>query len=189
MTPCTVASFNTKQAMKLMKQQGLQQPDKRRKPQVMLATEALKTPTIKSVVNVQPQATSSHSMDGVPTASLDHNKEEKEEESFHKLHQCRMMWCSPISQCIDLMWQTTKWLQTCEEGLDDEEINWWLLVSLLTDGSDAAVKDLTRWLIATWRWAGKVSKTPICPPSLTVLNIGRFLDRRTWRPSRVWFTP
>ena len=30
--PCTVASFNTKQAMRLTKEQGLQQPDRRRKP-------------------------------------------------------------------------------------------------------------------------------------------------------------
>ena len=78
-----------------------------------------------------------------------------------------MMWCSPISQCVDPMWQTAKWLQTCEEGLDDGEISWWSLVSLLTDGSDIAVKDLARLLMATWRWAGKVSKTPVCPTSLT----------------------
>ena len=93
----------------------------------------------------------------------------------------------------------------------------WPLVSLLTDGSDAAVKDLTRWLMAAWRWVEKVSKTPICPPSLTVLNIGQFLDEdmeekgydqpqwllaydcalhhvgeaangRTWRPNGVRFT-
>ena len=72
--------------------------------------------------------------------------------------------------------------------------------------------------MATWRWVGKVSKTPICPPSLTVLNIGQFLDEdteekgwdqqqwllayahalqhmgeaadgRNWRPNRVRFTP
>ena len=72
--------------------------------------------------------------------------------------------------------------------------------------------------MATWRWARKVSKIPICPPFLIVLNIGQFLDedmeekgwdqqqwllayacalqhvgeaanRRTWRPNRVWFTP
>ena len=72
--------------------------------------------------------------------------------------------------------------------------------------------------MATWRWAGKVSKTPICPPSPTVLNIGQFLDEdmeekgwdqqqwllayactlqhvgeavdgRTWRPNGVRFTP
>ena len=117
--PCTVASFNAKQAMRFTKEQGLQQPDRRRKPGAVLAIEVPKTPAIRSVVNVLPQAASTHSMDGVPTALLDH-KEEKEEEAFHKFHQCRMMWCSPTSQCVDLMWQTTKWLRVCEERLDNE---------------------------------------------------------------------
>ena len=189
--PCTVASFNAKWAMRLTQQQGLQQPDKRRKPQATLATEVLKTPAIKSVVNVLPQAASSHSVDVVPMALLDHNEEEEEEESFHKFHHCRMMWCSPISQHIDPMCQTTIWLLTCEEGQDDEEISWWLLFSLLTNGSNVAVKDLTRWLMATWRWVRKVSKTPICLPSLTVLNIGQFLDEdmeeKGWdQPQWLW---
>ena len=133
------------------------------------------TSTAKSVVNVPPQAASSHSVGGVPATPLDHNEEE--EESFYQFHHHRMMRCSPISWHIDPMWQTTKWLQTCEEGLDDEEISWWPLVNPLTDGSNVAVKDLTSWLMATWRWVGKVSKTPICPPSLTVLSIGQFLDK------------
>ena len=183
----------------------------------MLATEAPKTPAIRCVVNILPQAASAHSTDGVPTASLDH-EEEEEEEAFHKFHQCRMMQCSPTSQHMDPMWQTTKWLQVCEEGLDDEEISWWLLVSPLTDGSNMAMKDLARQLVAAWRWSGKVSKTPICLPSPTVLNIGQFLDEdaeekgwdqqqwllayahtlqrmgetadgRTWRPNGVQFTP
>ena len=89
------------------------------------------------------------------------------------------MRCSPISWHIDPMWKTAKWLQTCKEGLDDGEISWWLLVSLLTNGSDMAAKDLARQLMAIWRWAGKVSKTPVCPPSPTFLNIGPFLDEDT----------
>ena len=107
----------------------------------MLATEVLKTPTIKSVVNVLPQAASSHSTDWALAASLDLNEEE-EEESFHKFHHHRMMWCSPISWRVDSMWQITKWLQTCEEGLDEEEISWWPLISPLTDGSAGLQKTL-----------------------------------------------
>ena len=138
-----MASFNAMQAMRLTKEQGLQWPDRRRKPLVALATEVLKTPAIRSVVNIPPQAASAHSSDGVPTASLDH-EEEEEEEAFHKFHQHRIMWCSPTSQHMDLMWQTTKWLRVCEEGLDDGEISWWPLVSSLTDGSNVAMKDFTR---------------------------------------------
>ena len=158
-------------------------------------------------------------MNGAPAASLDHNEEEEEEEeSFHEFHHHRLMWCSTICQHVHPMWQTTKWLQICEEGLDDGEISWWLLVSPLTNGSDMAAKDLTRQLVATWRWVGKVSKTPVCLPFLSVLNIGQFLDEdveeqgwdqpqwllayahalqcigevadgRTWRPNGKQFTP
>ena len=96
-SPCTVASFNSKWAMKLIQQQGLQLPDKKRKPRAALAIEAPKTLTIRSVVNVPSQAASSLFADGVPAASLDHNNEEEEEESFHEFHHCRMMQCSPLA--------------------------------------------------------------------------------------------
>ena len=95
--PCTVASFNAKQATRLTKEQGLQLLDKRRRPQAALATEVPKTLAIRSVVNVPPQAAPSCSMEGVPTTSLDHNEEEEEEESFHQFHHRRMMRCSPIT--------------------------------------------------------------------------------------------
>ena len=136
------SSFNARWTRRFIKEQGLQQLDRRRKPQATLATEAPKTPTIRSVVNVLPQAASVHSADGVSTALLDHK--EDEEEAFHKFHQCRMMQCFPTSKHMDPMWQTTKWLWVCKEGLYNEEISWRLLVSPLTDGSDMAMKDLTR---------------------------------------------
>ena len=179
------------------------------------------------------------SLSRVPTTSLDDCKEEDEEdeedESFHQFHCCRMqqssmqittpqcqvMRASPSkSNWIDLMWQTMRWLQNCETSLDedeDEEISWWLLVSPLTNGSDATTKDLTRWLMAAWKWVGAVSESPICPPKPTILNIRQFLDedltghgwsqqqwllayahmlqsvgeatdRRTWRPNGKHFT-
>ena len=59
---------------------------------------------------------------------------------------------SPIkSNPIDPMWQTMRWLQNYEVGLDGEELSWWPLVSPLTDGSNASTKDLTWWLMATWK--------------------------------------
>ena len=116
------------------------------------------------------------------------------------------------------MWQTTRWLQNWETSLDNEEICWWALVSPLINGSDATTKDLTRWLMAAWKWVGAVSESPICPPVPTILNIGQFLDEdltghgwsqqqwllayahmlqcmgeaadgRTWRPNVKRFTP
>ena len=126
------------------------------------------------------------------------------------------MLCSPVERCLDPMWQTTKWLQACKESLDEEEISWWPLLLPLTDGSNAATKELVKWLLAMFRWVKKVFNTPTCLPAPTVLNIGQFLNKcpkegdctpwllayahvlqcmgeatvgRMWQPSGVHFTP
>ena len=46
--------------------------------------------------------------------------------------------------------QISMLMETCKEELDDEETSWWLLVSPLTDGSNTAVKDITRHLRTGW---------------------------------------
>ena len=76
--------------------------------------------------------------------SLDYDIDSEEGQSFHQLHHCQMMCLSPGAKCTDLMWQMTKWLWVCEEGLDEAEINWWSLVSPLTDGSNVATKELAK---------------------------------------------
>ena len=72
--------------------------------------------------------------------------------------------------------------------------------------------------MATWKWVGAVSESPVCLPAATILNIGQFLDQdltghgwsmqqwllayacalqcigeaadgRTWRPDGRCFTP
>ena len=153
-----------------------------------------RTPAVRCVVSVPLRATSSLSTKGALATSLDDCKEDnREEEAFHQFHQRRVqqsgtqkeaipsphqvMHASPSkSCCIDLMWQTTKWLLNYETSLEEEEISWWLLVSPLTNGSDAATKDLTKRLMAAWKWVGVVLESPICPPTPTVLNIRQFLD-------------
>ena len=170
---------------------------------------------VQSVVNVLPQAASSHSTGGVQATSLDFDTDMDEEEAFHKSNRCIMMQCSPVKMRLDPMWQTTKWLQACEESLDEEAISWWPLLLPLPDGSDMGIREFTKWLLATWRWVKKVSNTPTCLPATTVLNIGQFLnehpkegnhtpwllvyaytlqcmdeaaDGRMWQPSGVHFT-
>ena len=131
---------------------------------------------MQSVVNVPPQAAYSRSMGGAQATSLDFDADTDEEEVFHESNRCIMMQCSPAKRHLDLMWQTTKWLQACEESLDEEEISWWPLLLPLTDGSDAATRELAKWLLTMWRWVKKVFDTPICLPAPTVLNIGQFLN-------------
>ena len=188
---CTIALHNAEQAAK---QQGTLRHTRRFKPWSTWSSPVPRTPTVRSVVNVPPRAALSLSTGGVPAASLDDCKEDDgEEEAFHQFHQRRMQWSdvwkeatpppcqvmhtSPSkSCCIDLMWQTTKWLLDCETSLEEEEISWWLLVSSLTDGSDVATKGLMKRLMAAWKWVGLVLESPVCPPAPTVLNIGQFLN-------------
>ena len=100
----------------------------------MPATEKPMTPTIISAVNIPAQATSSCSADRVLATSLDFHADDDEEETFHESNRCRMMMqCFPVKKHLDPMWQMAKWLQACEEGLDKEKINWWLLLLPLTD--------------------------------------------------------
>ena len=77
---------------------------------------------VQSVVNVPPQAASSHSTGGVQAMSLNFDVDMDEEEAFHESDRCIMMQCSPVKRHLDTMWHTTKWLQACEESLDKEEI-------------------------------------------------------------------
>ena len=117
----------------------------------MPATKTPRTPTIRSTVNVLPQAASSYSMDGVLATSLNFDVDAKEEEAFHKSNRCRMMTqCSPVKKCWDPMWQMPKWLQAFEEGLGRKEISWWPLLLLLTDEANAAIKEFVKWLLAMW---------------------------------------
>ena len=189
--PCTIASHITEQAAK---QQGTSWHTMRFKPQTTRSSPMLRTPTVRSVVNVSLRATSSLSTEGALATSLDDCEEDDgEEEAFHQFHwrrvqqsgmwkeatppPCQVMCASPSkSHHIDLMWQTTKWLLDCGTSLKEEEISWWLLVNLLTNGSDAATKDLTKRLMATWKWVGVVLESPVCPSMPTVLNIRQFFD-------------
>ena len=171
---CTIASHIAEQAAKW---QGTSWHTKRFKPQTMQSSSTPRTSTVRSVA-----------------ISLDDSKEDNgEEEAFDQFHQrrvqqsgmqkeataqpCQVMCASPSKSChIDPMWQTMRWLLDCETSLEEEEISWWLLVSPLTNGSNATTKDLVKRLMAAWKWVGVVSESPICPPTPTVLNIRQFLD-------------
>ena len=173
--PSTIASLKAEQATKLTLQQGLLQPGKRR-VQAMPVAAAWRTPTIQSVVNVPPQAVSSHSTGGVQATSLDYKEDSDRESSSHETSRCIMIRSSPVRTHLDLMWQMMKWLEACRESLGEEDIAWWPLVVPLTHGGTMDTKELTRCLVAVWRWMAKVSAMPLCPSAPTMLNIGQFLE-------------
>ena len=197
--PSTITSLNVEQAMKLVWQQGLLQPRKRRHQAAPVA--AVWTPTIQLVVNVPPQAVSSHSTGGVQTTSLDYKENSNGESLFHETSRHIMMRSSPVETHLDPLWQTTTWLEASGDSLGEEDITWWLLVMSLTDGGTAATMELAKCLLSAWRWMAKVSTMPLCPPAPTMLNIGQFLKgcpregeshRGFWpmpAPCTVWVRP
>ena len=115
-------------------------------------------------------------MGGVQVTLLDYKEDSNRESPFHETSRHIMMRSSPVRTHLDPMWQMTTWLEPCRESLGEEDITWWLLVMPLTDGGTAAAKELSKCLVSVWRWMAKVSTTPLCPPTPTMLNIGQFLE-------------
>ena len=86
--PHAVILHNAEQAAKW---QGTSRCTRRFKPQTTQSSPVLRTPTIKSVVNVPLRATSSLSTEEVLSISLDDCEEDnREEEAFHQFYQWRV---------------------------------------------------------------------------------------------------
>ena len=82
--PCTITSHNAEQAAKW---QGTSQHTRRFKPQTTRSSPTLRTPMVRSVVNVPLRATSSLSTGGAPATSLGGCEEDDtEEDAFHQFH-------------------------------------------------------------------------------------------------------
>ena len=71
----------------------------------------------------------------------------------------------------DPMWNPTKWLEWCVEHLKDE------LVAPMTNGGTEWTKELAKHLLAAGQLTFAVGTSNYCPSSLTMLNIGQFLDK------------
>ena len=70
-----------------------------------------------------------------------------------------------------------RWLEECEQRINEEEIEWWPLICPLTDWRDMATYTLVERLVAMWHWTVETSRPLICLPALNILNIGQFLDK------------
>ena len=135
--------------------------------------------TLQSAMNMPPRAASSSSAKGAAAASVDYYGEDEEDGSFHQFHTCRVQLGSPrkerevppcqvvhnspsVGNKIDPLWQTTRWLRSCEEQCEEDKPVWWPLICPFMDGSDVAMLALAQWLMATWRWAVTISPLPTC---------------------------
>ena len=73
--------------------------------------------------------------------------------------------------------RASPWLQLVVQGILDDEVPWYELITLPTVGAEDAALLLAKHLLAIWRWSIKVQGWDVCPPAPTVLNIGQFM---TW---------
>ena len=78
-------------------------------------------------------------------------------------------------ETVDPTWQNTRWLQLAVQGISDEEVPWHEYVMLLIMGAEGMALSLAKHLLAIWRWNARVQGWDVCPPALTVLNIGQFM--------------
>ena len=67
------------------------------------------------------------------------------------------------------------WLQVAVQGIVEEEVRWYELVTSLTSGVEGTALSLTKHLVMAWWWNIKVHGEDDCPPAPTVLNIGQFI--------------
>ena len=61
-----------------------------------------------------------------------------------------------------------------QHSYTDEQLDFWLLLRPLTDGSEELSRHLARRLLSIWHWASALDP-PICPPAPTALDIGHWL--------------
>ena len=76
---------------------------------------------------------------------------------------------------INPHWRGTWWLQVAVQGITDEEVLWYELVTPLTSGAEGMVLCLAKHLVAARQWNIKVHGEDDCSPAPSVLNIGQFI--------------
>ena len=81
-------------------------------------------------------------------------------------------------ETVNPTWRTTCWLHLVVQGILDDEVPWYELVTLLMVGAEGTALSLAKCLLAIWQWSIKVQGWDICPPALMALNIGQFM---TWK--------
>ena len=80
-------------------------------------------------------------------------------------------------ETVDPTWRTIRWLQLVVQGILDDEVPWYELITLLMAGAEGVTLSLAKYLLTIWWWSIKVQGWDICPPTPMTLNIGQFM---TW---------
>ena len=78
-------------------------------------------------------------------------------------------------ESIDPHWRAICWLQVAVQGITEEEVPWYELVTPMTLGVEGTTLSLAKCLLTVWRWSIKVHGEDTCPPAPTVLSIRQFM--------------
>ena len=77
---------------------------------------------------------------------------------------------------VDPNTQGMKWMKECQCPYKDVQLEFWLLLRPLTDGSKERTCQLARQLLSVWHWSSAVDP-PTYPPAPTSMNIGYWLHQ------------
>ena len=75
---------------------------------------------------------------------------------------------------VDPNTQGMKWMKERQCSYKDIQLEFWLLLRPLTDGSEERTHQLARRLLSVWHWSSVVDP-PTYPPMPTSMNIGYWL--------------
>ena len=97
-------------------------------------------------------------------------------------------------ESINSHWRATHWLQMVVQGIAEEEVPWYELVTSLMLGAEGTALSLAKCLLTVWMWSMKVRGEDTCPPAPTILNIGQFMTKEemqgAWEShTGLWPTP
>ena len=80
-------------------------------------------------------------------------------------------------ETVNPTWRATHWLQLAVQGILDDEVPWYDLITLLMVRTEGAALSLAKYLLAICQWSIRVQGWDVCLPVPTVLNIGQFMTQ------------
>ena len=80
-------------------------------------------------------------------------------------------------ETVNPTWRTTRWLQLVVQGISDNEVPWYELVTPLMVGAEGMALSLAKHLLTIWWWSIKVQGWDVCLLAPMALNIGQFMTR------------
>ena len=75
-------------------------------------------------------------------------------------------------ETVDPTWRTTHWLQLAVQGISDDEVPWYELITPLILRAEGVALLLDKCPLTIWQWNIKVQRWDVCPPAPMALNIG-----------------